>query len=234
MAESMKGLKRSHRCTEVTKADIGSTVTLMGWVQKSRNKGGIVFVDLRDRSGIMQLIFENGSIDEEGFEKVGHLRSEFVIAVVGTVEKRSGAVNENHDRNSASPMIAVSIRIGSRFVHMFFLLALMFLALLVNNFFRLAAALRFLKAPPAIGFARCICLPGIQRQLVRRCLDVPPDFLPRWIDPPCVADGADFRARRIRNEGFAAAVAALKHRHPYHRPSLCRCSQQRRPRSSEQ
>lgn len=95
MAESMKGLKRSHRCTEVTKADIGSTVTLMGWVQKSRNKGGIVFVDLRDRSGIMQVIFENGEIDQEVFEKAGKLRSEFVIAVVGRVEARSGAVNPN-------------------------------------------------------------------------------------------------------------------------------------------
>ena len=95
MAESMKGLKRSHRCTEVTKADIGSTVTLMGWVQKSRNKGGIVFVDLRDRSGIMQVIFENGEIDQEVFEKAGKLRSEFVVAVVGRVEARSGAVNPN-------------------------------------------------------------------------------------------------------------------------------------------
>ena len=95
MAESMKGLKRSHRCTEVTKAEIGSTVTLMGWVQKSRNKGGIVFVDLRDRSGIMQIIFENGDIDEQGFEKAGRLRSEFVIAVKGRVETRSGAVNPN-------------------------------------------------------------------------------------------------------------------------------------------
>ena len=95
MAESMKGLKRSHRCAEVTKADIGSTVTLMGWVQKSRNKGGIVFVDLRDRSGIMQVIFENGEIDQEVFEKAGKLRSEFVIAVVGQVEARSGAVNPN-------------------------------------------------------------------------------------------------------------------------------------------
>ncbi|HIT13513.1 MAG TPA: aspartate--tRNA ligase [Candidatus Scatomonas merdigallinarum] len=95
MAESMKGMHRSHRCGEVTEALIGSKVTLMGWVQKSRNKGGIIFVDLRDRSGIMQLIFENGSIDEAGFEKAGKLRSEFVIAVTGTVERRSGAVNEN-------------------------------------------------------------------------------------------------------------------------------------------
>ncbi|MFQ9584422.1 MAG: aspartate--tRNA ligase [Blautia hansenii] len=95
MAESMNGLKRSHRCAEVTKADIGSTVTLMGWVQKSRNKGGIVFVDLRDRSGIMQIIFENEDIDEQGFEKAGRLKSEFVIAVKGHVEARSGAVNTN-------------------------------------------------------------------------------------------------------------------------------------------
>lgn len=95
MAETMKGLHRTHRCAEVTKAEIGSEVTLMGWVQKSRNKGGIVFVDLRDRSGIIQLIFEDGSIDHEGFEKAGKLRSEFVIAVVGMVEARSGAVNTN-------------------------------------------------------------------------------------------------------------------------------------------
>ena len=95
MAESMQGLHRTCRCAEVTMEMIGSEVTLMGWVQKARDKGGIVFVDLRDRSGLMQLIFENGSIDAEGFEKAGKLRSEFVIAVTGIVEKRGGAVNEN-------------------------------------------------------------------------------------------------------------------------------------------
>lgn len=95
MAETMQGLHRTARCAEIGKESIGQEVTLMGWVQKSRNKGGIVFVDLRDRSGVMQLIFENGSIDEAGFEKAGKLRSEFVIAAVGTVEARSGAVNKN-------------------------------------------------------------------------------------------------------------------------------------------
>lgn len=95
MAESMQGLHRTCRCAEVTTQMVGSEVTLMGWVQKARDKGGIIFVDLRDRSGIMQLIFENGFIDEEGFAKAGKLRSEFVIAVTGTVEKRGGAVNEN-------------------------------------------------------------------------------------------------------------------------------------------
>jgi len=91
----MQGLKRTHRCAELSSANIGEEVTVMGWVQKNRNKGGIDFVDLRDRSGILQIIFENGSISEEGFEKAGKLRSEFVVAVVGTVEARSGAVNEN-------------------------------------------------------------------------------------------------------------------------------------------
>lgn len=95
MAESMKGLKRTCRSAELTTANIGQTVTVMGWVQKSRNKGGIVFVDLRDRSGIIQLIFEESNIGSEGFEKATKLRSEFVVAVTGEVTKRSGAVNEN-------------------------------------------------------------------------------------------------------------------------------------------
>ena len=95
MAESMVGLKRSHRCTELTSAQIGEKVTVMGWVQKSRNKGGIIFVDLRDRSGILQIIFEENDCGTENFEKAEKLRSEFVIAVEGRVEARSGAVNEN-------------------------------------------------------------------------------------------------------------------------------------------
>lgn len=95
MAESMKGLRRSHRCTEVSNKNIGETVTIMGWVQKSRNKGGIIFVDVRDRSGLLQVIFEEGDVGAEGFAKAERLRSEFVIAVVGVVEARSGAINEN-------------------------------------------------------------------------------------------------------------------------------------------
>ncbi len=100
MAESMKGLKRTHRCTELSGANVGEVVTVMGWVQKSRNKGGIIFVDLRDRSGLLQIIFEEGTdmnrfVDAENFAKAESLRSEFVIAVVGKVEKRAGAANEN-------------------------------------------------------------------------------------------------------------------------------------------
>ena len=95
MAETMKGLKRSHRCTEVSKTNIKEEVTVMGWVQKSRNKGGIIFVDLRDRSGILQIIFEESEVGQEGFAKAEKLRSEFVIAVKGTVQARSGGINEN-------------------------------------------------------------------------------------------------------------------------------------------
>ena len=95
MAESMQGLKRTHRCTEVSIANEGQKVTVMGWVQKQRNKGGIVFVDLRDRSGILQIIFEESDCGAENFAKAEKLRSEYVIAVVGTVTRRSGATNEN-------------------------------------------------------------------------------------------------------------------------------------------
>ena len=95
MAESMQGLHRSHRCTEVNNTMIGNAVTVMGWVQKSRNKGGIIFVDLRDRSGILQVIFEEANCGEESFAKAEKLRSEFVVAITGEVAKRGGAVNEN-------------------------------------------------------------------------------------------------------------------------------------------
>lgn len=95
MAESMQGLHRSHRCTEVNNTMIGNAVTVMGWVQKSRNKGGIIFVDLRDRSGILQVIFEEANCGAESFAKAEKLRSEFVVAITGEVAKRGGAVNEN-------------------------------------------------------------------------------------------------------------------------------------------
>ncbi|MCO7173225.1 aspartate--tRNA ligase [[Clostridium] scindens] len=95
MAESMNGIKRTHRCGELSIANAGETVTIMGWVQKNRNKGGLVFIDVRDRSGIIQVVFEEGSTDAALIEKAARLRSEYVIAIAGTVSKRSGAVNEN-------------------------------------------------------------------------------------------------------------------------------------------
>ena len=95
MSESMQGLHRTHRCTEVSNANIGETVTVMGWVQKRRNLGSLIFIDLRDRSGLLQLVFDEPQIGAEGFAKAESLRSEYVIAVVGTVQKRTAAVNEN-------------------------------------------------------------------------------------------------------------------------------------------
>lgn len=95
MAESMQGLHRSHRCTEVNNTMIGEEVTLMGWVQKRRNLGSLIFIDLRDRSGMMQVVFDEPVIGSEGFAKAGTLRSEYVVAIVGKVQNRSAAVNEN-------------------------------------------------------------------------------------------------------------------------------------------
>ncbi len=95
MAESMQGLKRSHRCAELSRKNLGEQVTVMGWVQKTRNTGGLIFVDLRDRSGLLQITFNSERLSEELFHKAYRLRSEFVIAVTGTVVEREGGVNKN-------------------------------------------------------------------------------------------------------------------------------------------
>ena len=112
MAESMKGLHRTHRCTEVSNANIGETVTVMGWVQKRRNLGSLIFIDLRDRSGLLQIMFDEASVGAEGFAKAGQLRSEYVVAVVGKVQKRGGAVNEALKTGDIE-IIAESLRILS-------------------------------------------------------------------------------------------------------------------------
>lgn len=112
MAESMKGLHRSHRCTEVSSANIGEKVTVMGWVQKRRNLGSLIFIDLRDRSGLLQIVFDEDSVGAEGFAKAGTLRSEYVVAIEGTVQKRSAAVNENLKTGDLE-VIATSLRILS-------------------------------------------------------------------------------------------------------------------------
>ncbi len=112
MAESMKGLHRTHRCTEVSSSNIGQQVTVMGWVQKRRNLGSLIFIDLRDRSGLLQIVFDEPKVGSEGFAKAESLRSEYVIAVEGMVEKRAAAVNE-HLKTGDIEVIASSIRILS-------------------------------------------------------------------------------------------------------------------------
>ncbi len=112
MAESMKGLHRTHRCAEISSQNIGETVTVMGWVQKRRNLGSLIFIDLRDRSGLLQVVFDEPKVGSEGFAKAGTLRSEFVVAVTGSVEKRAAAVNENLKTGDIE-VIASDIRVLS-------------------------------------------------------------------------------------------------------------------------
>jgi aspartyl-tRNA synthetase len=87
MGETIKGLKRSCMCGELRETDCGKTVTVMGWTQKRRDLGGLIFVDLRDRTGIVQVVFGD-AINKEAFEKAGQIRSEYVLAVTGEVVNR--------------------------------------------------------------------------------------------------------------------------------------------------
>ncbi len=112
MAESMRGLKRTCRCAELSEENIGQEVTVMGWVQKARNTGGLIFVDLRDRSGLLQINFQEEKLGQELFDKAYKLRSEFVIAVVGTVVAREGGINKNL-LTGAIEVVATKLRVLS-------------------------------------------------------------------------------------------------------------------------
>ena len=86
--ETIKGLSRTHYCGDLRAADAGKTVTLYGWVQRQRDLGQLIFVDLRDRTGLVQLAFDE-TVARDVFEKASSVRSEFVLAVVGTVRERT-------------------------------------------------------------------------------------------------------------------------------------------------
>ena len=108
--ENISGMKRTHRCAELTAADKGREVVLMGWVQRRRDLGALVFVTLRDRSGIIQVVF-NSETDPQLHEKALQLRSEYVIAVRGTLQLRSPeAVNKNMPTGEIE-VIATELRI---------------------------------------------------------------------------------------------------------------------------
>jgi aspartyl-tRNA synthetase len=111
MGESIYGLKRTHRCTELGTANIGETVTVMGWVQKQRNLGSLVFIDLRDRTGIVQLVFTDK--DGEMFEKAKTIRSEYVIASVGKVSPRAPEAVNKKMATGEIEIIASELRILS-------------------------------------------------------------------------------------------------------------------------
>lgn len=89
MAESILGIKRTKRCGEFTESDIGKEVCAMGWVQKCRNKGSLIFIDLRDRSGIIQVVLDENVINKEMFEKCSNIKLEYVLAVTGIIKKRT-------------------------------------------------------------------------------------------------------------------------------------------------
>lgn len=95
MAESMQGLKRTARCAEFSADDIGKNVTVMGWVQKTRNKGGLIFTDIRDRSGIIQAVFEEEICGSAVFEKAASLHNEYCLAVTGLIRSRGADANAN-------------------------------------------------------------------------------------------------------------------------------------------
>ena len=104
MSETLTGLRRSHYCGELRAEHIGETITVCGWVQKQRDKGSLIFIDLRDRTGILQLTFDE-TTDRAVFEKAKSCRSEFVLAAVGTVRERS---SKNADIPTGDVEIAVT------------------------------------------------------------------------------------------------------------------------------
>ena len=96
MGEAMTGLKRSHMCCDVNEALIGSEVTVMGWVQRRRDLGQLIFIALRDRTGIVQAVVDGNNADKALFNKAETIRSEYVVAVKGVVAARTeGNVNKN-------------------------------------------------------------------------------------------------------------------------------------------
>ena len=96
MADLLQGWKRSCYCTELSKEDVGKTVTLMGWTNVRRDLGALIFVQLRDRSGLMQIVFDSSTLSKEDFDRASTIRSEYVLAIRGELVERTGnMVNKN-------------------------------------------------------------------------------------------------------------------------------------------
>ena len=104
--DTLEGLKRSHHCGELRADSVGSEVVLCGWVSRRRDHGGLIFVDLRDRSGLVQVVIDEAAIGEEAFHKAETIRNEFVVAVRGSVRARS---EETVNPNMATGMIEVVV-----------------------------------------------------------------------------------------------------------------------------
>jgi len=106
MGETMHGMKRTHMCAEVTEKFVGQRVTVMGWVNKRRNLGQLIFISLRDRSGLVQGVIDENSVSAELFSKVSHVRGEFVLAFSGEVKLRAPE-NVNEDMETGKIEIAI-------------------------------------------------------------------------------------------------------------------------------
>ncbi|MDF2822144.1 MAG: aspartyl-tRNA synthetase [Clostridiales bacterium] len=111
MGETMKGLKRSHRCTELSAENVGQQVTVMGWVQNRRNLGALIFIALRDRTGILQVVINDQKVSKEIFDKAYSIRNEFVVAIVGTIEKREASNDKM--KTGDIELVATDLRILS-------------------------------------------------------------------------------------------------------------------------
>ena len=112
MSELITGQKRTKRCAEFTEADVGSKVTAMGWVDTRRDMGKIIFVDLRDRSGIIQVVIDD-RVSAEDFEKASKIHNEYVISVEGTLQKREESKINAKIPTGTIEIVATSVRILS-------------------------------------------------------------------------------------------------------------------------
>lgn len=109
----MSGLKRTSYCAEITESMLGKEVTVTGWTNSWRNHGGLIFVDLRDRSGILQVVFDLSQVGEEGFAKAESIRSEYVLAVRGTLRKRDADRVNPKIKTGGMELLAKELRILS-------------------------------------------------------------------------------------------------------------------------
>jgi len=110
LPDNLESMRRTHSCCALGKTDIGSEVILMGWVQRRRDHGGVIFIDLRDREGLTQVVF-NPEVDNAVHAKAHAIRSEFVIAVRGTVDSRpEGMINQNL-KTGAVEVLVTELRI---------------------------------------------------------------------------------------------------------------------------
>ncbi len=109
--ENLKGMKRTHVCGALRKSDVDAEVSLAGWVSRRRDHGGLIFVDMRDRSGLVQVVFDAAAMGEEAFHKAETMRSEFVIGVRGKIRARSeDTINPNMETGEIE-VVATELRI---------------------------------------------------------------------------------------------------------------------------